>query len=1118
VSSIGMNLTSVNYWSTQEPFIDRFMTSNEWVLRDPSGKITGEAAPLDRFGEVTTLEPGYMLSSSFAVDPLSAGKVNSYVFTYEGTGTFSFTGAKVISSEPGRIVLEPTRTDATPAVYVVMKSSDPADPVHDIHAVRADQVAQFEAGEIFNPDFLAKADDWSTLRFMDWGGTNTLQEISWDSRATLDDANWASQSNGDGVPLEIKVALANQTGSDMWFNIPSMADDTYVANAMAYIRDNLDPTLKVHLEYSNEVWNWSFAVAKYAMTMGNNLFGTDANGDGVINPDDKAEAVQGNYMIYYGYRSAQIADIAKEVFSAAPDRLETVVAVQTGNSGLFQYIQDGIARAGVGTTAELFDELAVTTYFGHEISMASSNAADKAIVLGWAQSGEAGMAAAFKELETGGALSSDLSMAVMAKQLANQAAIANANGLTMVAYEGGAHLTPASFSGDDQTVMIDFINRLMNDPRMGELYTKMVGTFEAAGGDLLMAFADTGTSTKSGYWGNLDSIYQDSSVRYDALLAASKSEGPRPSVPPHGTVPGYQTVGGDDDDTLTARGAAHLVGNGGNDTLIGSAYNDSLDGGAGDDWLEGGTGNDTLVGDGGNDTYVVSTTTGTLVEAVDGGTDTILTSLNAWTLADNFEVLAYSGDQRFTGVGNALDNLIAGSNKSTTLYGLGGSDTLIGGDGADTLDGGTGADIMRGGLGNDVYYVDDLHDIVVEAADGGRDTVNVSTTRYTLSDNVENLVALVGGTFTGNALDNQLLASNVSTALYGLDGNDSLRGGDGDDTLDGGSGVDTMMGGLGNDVYYIDDVNERANEGVDQGIDEVRTTLNTYVIHTNVENATFLGTGAFNGMGNGLDNKLVGGSGDDTLSGSTGADTMIGNGGNDTYTVENVGDVVVEGANEGVDTVYTRVTYTLSANVENLVMQFGAVDATGNELDNLLQGTSTANVMRGLDGNDTINGDPGDDTLYGDAGNDSLNGGAANDVMYGGIGDDTLFGDNGNDTLVGGAGRDVMTGSTGADLFVFGEGDLGATIETTDLITDFARGEGDRIDLSAIDAITGTYSNDAFHFVGTDRFSGVAGELRVETSGSLLHVYGDTDGDGAANFALQVNSSSGTLIAGDFIL
>jgi hypothetical protein len=302
--------------------------------------------------------------------------------------------------------------------------------------------------------------------------------------------------------------------------VPTQADDTYVANALDYIHANLDPTLTLHVEYSNEVWNSGFAAYKYAQDQANALWATDTNGNGTI---DTSEAVVRGSSVYYGYRAAQIADIAQDVFGAdAATRLDPVLAVQTGNIGLFSYMQDGIARAGVGTTSDLFDEYALTTYFGNQLSTAASRPADRATVLDWARSGEEGMTAAFDELEHGGALASDTSLDALAGILAQHAALAEDNGLTLVAYEGGAHLTPSSYTGADQATMMEFIGRLMNDPRMGDLYTRMVDDFHDAGGEMLVAFSDAGTNAKSGYWGVLDNIYQDSSPRYDALVAAQQ--------------------------------------------------------------------------------------------------------------------------------------------------------------------------------------------------------------------------------------------------------------------------------------------------------------------------------------------------------------------------------------------------------------------------------------------------------------------------------------------------------------------------------------------------------------------------------------------------------------------
>ena len=170
----------------------------------------------------------------------------------------------------------------------------------------------------------------------------------------------------------------------------------------------------------------------------------------------------------------------------------------------------------------------------------------------------------------------------------------------------------------------------------------------------------------------------------------------------------------------------------------------------------------------------------------------------------------------------------------------------------------------------------------------------------------------------------------MATSDNALDGganNDTLMGGDGNDTLDGGTGVDGMIGGIGNDTYFVDNVGDVIVENASEGIDTVYTASN-YVLGANVEQLYLQeGGGAITGVGNGemnqlvgnsfdnaLDggtnnNTLIGGGGNDTLDGGTGVDGMIGGTGNDTYFVDNVGDVIVENAGEGIDTVYTvRIT------------------------------------------------------------------------------------------------------------------------------------------------------------------------------------------------------------------
>lgn len=107
-------------------------------------------------------------------------------------------------------------------------------------------------------------------------------------------------------------------------------------------------------------------------------------------------------------------------------------------------------------------------------------------------------------------------------------------------------------------------------------------------------------------------------------------------------------------------------------------------------------------------------------------------------------------------------------------------------------------------------------------------------------------------------------------------------------------------------------------------------------------------------------NRMVGTAGADTLAGSAGADRLEGLAGNDGYTVNHAGDVVMENAGEGIDTVNSSIDYTLTTNVENLVLTGSqALKGNGNSLANTLTGNSGSNVLTGGLGADTLVGGQG---------------------------------------------------------------------------------------------------------------------------------------------------------------
>jgi Ca2+-binding RTX toxin-like protein len=286
--------------------------------------------------------------------------------------------------------------------------------------------------------------------------------------------------------------------------------------------------------------------------------------------------------------------------------------------------------------------------------------------------------------------------------------------------------------------------------------------------------------------------------------------------------------------------------------------------------------------------------------------------------------------------------------------------------------------------------------------------------------------------------------------LYGGDGNDTLSDSYGNNVLDGGAGADQMTGGYGDDTFVVDVAGDVVVEQADSGTDTVQSSI-TYTLGANLENLTLTGAAAINGTGNTLANVLTGNDAANILVSGTGADTMIGGLGEDTYTVDNVNDVIVENAGEGLDRVNSSVSYTLSAEVENLTLTgTTAINGTGNVLAHGLTGNSAANVLTGGAGNDTYIVGTGDTTTEAAGGGIDTVQSAVTWTLGTEVENLTLTGTaaingTGNTSanlLIGNSAANALSGGTGADTMIGGAGDDIYTVDDAgDVVTELA-GEG----------------------------------------------------------------------------
>lgn len=495
---------------------------------------------------------------------------------------------------------------------------------------------------------------------------------------------------------------------------------------------------------------------------------------------------------------------------------------------------------------------------------------------------------------------------------------------------------------------------------------------------------------------------------------------------------------------------------------------DNFLGGSGADTFSGpGGGSDTLNGAGGTDTFTIDDNQ---IGTIDGGagTDTVVETQNEINAN-----LAFAGVEKLS-LASGISNLFANVSQL-----------------------GAFSSIAVNPAFTDFYFF-------LQGAGG----VLSFATRFVTSTllHVEASLTTSGVTITGTAHDDDFLGSGFVDTFRGGAGSDTIFGGAGNDVLDGEAGADTLRGGADNDTYYVDNAGDVVDEsyGGGSGIDVVRSSnisvnLSDAVHYMgNVENVILGGAGNLSATGNGLKNSLTGNTGnnalnggadDDILNGGAGADTMTGGTGNDTFYVDDAADKVVEAVGGGTDVVLTSVSYKLSAAAEVETLRttnaagVGAIDLTGSDYDNTIQGNAGNNVLDGKDGADKI------------------------------------YGYDGADTLAGGLGNDMLTGGLGNDKFLFG---TTLSINNIDRINDFANLVGNDDTIALDDAIfTGVTGAGLVAGGFVANTTGLAGDaddriIYQMNTGKLFYDADGLGGDEGTQFALVIGHP--TLTASDFLV
>lgn len=529
--ALALNLAEVVGWSTELPFIDVMHNATRWIghLPDQWGGMDEaalfEAGVLDEDGWPTGVpRNARRISTSVLVDlpaemTSTAGRWHAH---WEGTAYLGFTGA----ARNVRFGDNSATFDFAPGNGAVLIQFNRGS-VRNLTIVHERNLAAFEAGALFNPDWLVRVGDVEQFRFMDWMLTNNSEVTSWDQRARMSDYSWARR----GVPLEAMIRLANETGAEPWFTLPHLADENYVRQFAQTVHDSLNPELRAWFEFSNEVWNWTFAQADWA-----------------------EQAARGRWDREWGWvqfaavHAAEVMGLVDEVYADAPERRVRVLGLFTGWLGLEHDMLEAPDYVAEDPShrppRESFDALAVTGYFSAEFSSEDK----QALLQTWlADSLEAAQASADEQGLTGeardvyltahrfdqaldlagrelldGSVSGNPENSVrdlIDRTLTHHAAIARSYDLALVMYEGGSHVVVRPEFHEDQE-LVQFFTLLNYSPQMGDLYRALLTGWRSLTQAPFNAYMDIGMPSVWGSWGALRHL-DDQNPRWQALMDAT---------------------------------------------------------------------------------------------------------------------------------------------------------------------------------------------------------------------------------------------------------------------------------------------------------------------------------------------------------------------------------------------------------------------------------------------------------------------------------------------------------------------------------------------------------------------------------------------------------------------
>jgi hypothetical protein len=350
---------------------------------------------------------------------------------------------------------------------------------------------------IFTKEFLLALKPFGAIRFMDYLRTNNSQVTKWDERCKPTDPQYTGTNGG---PVEWAIQLGNLTGKDIWLNVPALADDDYVTQLGALVREKLKPELHCYVEYSNEVWNGQFKQFQQNLDLAK---AEVAAGEKTLS-DGGADK---NQFYWARKRVAKRSVQIKQLLGDDP-RFRVVLASQVAYAPPGSMIKQQLEYIEKyhGPPAKFIYAIASAPYFAP-----GRDETDPAKKKWYTQRDDVSVDGICDRLLARTATSANDNVKAFH-------ALARKYGLKSFAYEGGLDLQQFSNA-------VDIKIKSQYDPRAGLAVEDYLNHWYAGGGDALFYFTLSCKYSKSGYWGLTEDVRDLTTPKYQAALRVGEKLG-----------------------------------------------------------------------------------------------------------------------------------------------------------------------------------------------------------------------------------------------------------------------------------------------------------------------------------------------------------------------------------------------------------------------------------------------------------------------------------------------------------------------------------------------------------------------------------------------------------------